>query len=46
MADKQDTLLVMGAKNRNLKKECAICGKTETWHWKRHWYEHHPGVDP
>lgn len=45
MADKQDKLLMMGARNRNLKKECAICGKIESAHWKRHWDECHPGVE-
>ena len=32
--------------SRHKTKRCAICGKTEKSHWRRHWARQHPGEEP
>ena len=32
--------------SRHKTRRCAICGKAETRHWRRHWATQHPGEEP
>lgn len=45
MADNKSQNSMGSSVNRNLARECAICGKKETAHWTRHWATQHYGKE-